>query len=171
MLQIPVFIIGVALMITGVILVIKKYGGGNNTIKIFNVEVSVEGPALVIFVCGFLLILFATKIGIQPIKPGNEEQVVIHETSEPIFVAAANGDIELAKSLIKQGTDVNARTKDLQTPLHYAVANNYPRVVGLLIQNKADINAKNKYGDTPLSLAEIKQRTEIIQLLRQAGAQ
>jgi ankyrin repeat protein len=52
----------------------------------------------------------------------------------------------------------------------YASNQNNPAVVQLLIDGKADVNAKTKGGATALLIAKMKNRSEIINVLKKAGA-
>ena len=64
--------------------------------------------------------------------------------------AATENRIDIARSLIARGDDVDARWKDGNTPLHAAASNNSLDVARLLIEHGADIEAKDDDGDTPL---------------------
>ena len=64
--------------------------------------------------------------------------------------AAQRGDIELVKSLISKGANVNAKNSIELTPLHLAAAFGHIEVVEYLISKGADINAKGPLGLTPL---------------------
>ncbi|XP_011442525.2 ankyrin repeat domain-containing protein 49-like [Crassostrea angulata] len=66
--------------------------------------------------------------------------------SAPMSVAnaAANGDITLLKEILRQGANVNERSKDGMTPLALAAFWGYADVVECLLQHRADINACNK---------------------------
>ena len=80
-----------------------------------------------------------------------------------------NDNVEIAKLLIENEADVNAKTKeyfktkfgkttsshtisipDQSTPLDLAILNEHIKTAKLLIDNGADINAKDNYGNTPL---------------------
>jgi ankyrin repeat protein len=85
--------------------------------------------------------------------------------------AAAIGDIEKIKSLIKSGLNVNARSHVDETPLHFAALNNHPECVEFLAAI-AEVNAQDKSGQTPLLLSidscDISEKT--VRALVAAGA-
>ena len=103
----------------------------------------------------------------------------------PIFWVR-NDNVEIAKLLIENGADVNAKTKHKtwtkfgkvvnsptvsipaqSTPLYIAIINNYIKTSKLLIENGADVNAKDAKGHTPLHFAK---NLEIVKLLIKNGA-
>ncbi len=65
--------------------------------------------------------------------------------------AAYYNSMESAKQLIKDGADVNAKTRhNFVTPLHNAAAMHLVEMVKLLIEHGADVNAKSDQSVTPL---------------------
>jgi len=97
-------------------------------------------------------------------------QIMSCASSIALHSAAEKGNIEEAKSLIKEGIDVNAKDQDGLTPLHYATWEGHLKIVRLLIENGADINAKNKWGNTPLHYAIKRRHLKIVRLLIENGA-
>ena len=57
---------------------------------------------------------------------------------------------EVAKLLVSQGADVNAKAEDGSTPLHLVSWFRHLEIARLLVSKRADVNAKTKDGDTPL---------------------
>lgn len=86
--------------------------------------------------------------------------------------AAWKGDIEVVRSLIRKGADVNGKNDRLCTPLHYAAEQGHVIVAELLIANGADVNAKAKWnnGGTPLHEAASKGYMDIARILIANGA-
>ncbi len=80
--------------------------------------------------------------------------------------AAENGLTEIARLLLDQGSDVNARDNFSNTPLHLAVR--FPEMVELLLARGAQVGARNAFGNTPLHLAVGERR--VVELLLAAGA-
>ncbi|MBW5395931.1 ankyrin repeat domain-containing protein, partial [Brachyspira hampsonii] len=73
----------------------------------------------------------------------------IYKDSTPLFLAVQFGYNDLAKELIKEGADVNARASDMETEdgidmLYYAVRNNNVEMSKILIDKGLD--AGRDYG-------------------------
>jgi ankyrin repeat protein len=80
--------------------------------------------------------------------------------------AAENGLVEIARLLLDQGAEVNARDNFANTPLHLAVR--HPAMVELLLARGAQVGARNAFGNTALHLAVGDRR--VVELLLAAGA-
>lgn len=92
----------------------------------------------------------------------------------PLHWATAFGNKEIAKLLVDNGADTNAKDDNAFTPLHYAVNNNNKEMAKILINN-SNVNAKNINGDTPLHVAtqndiNYEDKQDIINLLLENGA-
>lgn len=68
----------------------------------------------------------------------------------PLQEAAAEGNLNEARSLISKGANLNAKDNKGRTPLFYAVEYGHTLMCDLLIVKGADINAGDAAGDTPL---------------------
>jgi ankyrin repeat protein len=86
----------------------------------------------------------------------------------PLHFAALGDRTELARLLIEQGADVNARNRNRETALHLAAIYGYD-VAQLLIGKGADIKLRNRDGDTPLTVAEHFASGRIVGMLRDAA--
>ena len=84
-----------------------------------------------------------------------------------IHEAADEGNIEVVKQHLADGTDVNEKDDVQMTPLHYAYTK---EIAELLIENGADVNAKDDGGGTPLNAAALSGHKEIVELLIAKGA-
>ena len=72
----------------------------------------------------------------------------------PVADAAARGDREAVKALLKQAADVNAAQGDGMTALHWAAMNGDVDLAQMLIFAGANVSATTRLGDyTPLYLA------------------
>jgi ankyrin len=68
----------------------------------------------------------------------------------PLHHAARFGFVEVARWLLTQGADVNAKAYNDFTPLHLT---RHPEIVKLLIEHKADVKATSAFGGTALQAA------------------
>lgn len=87
-----------------------------------------------------------------------------------IINASYDGDLTLAKELIRDGADVNTRYSGL-TPLHNAAHQNHLEVAKLLIEEGANINSlTDRDGITPLANAAANGHLDMVKLLVENGA-
>lgn len=89
----------------------------------------------------------------------------------PLQFAASAGNVGMIRFLVKRGADVNLGAKTGgQTALLSAIYAAKPDVVKALIELKANVNTKTKDGDTPLKAAQKGDQSNIIEILKAAGA-
>ncbi len=88
----------------------------------------------------------------------------------PLHYAIEYGYENVAKVLIAEGANVNARGIRGLTPLHFAACHGNNDVAELLIARGTDVNAKYKKRRTVFSLAKENGHTEIVELLRKHDA-
>ena len=86
--------------------------------------------------------------------------------------AAAEDRIDIARTLIEYGADVDAKDKthSSRTPLSLAADKNSLEVARLLIENGAEVNARSKNGSSPLHVATLKNSVDAAGLLIDKGA-
>jgi ankyrin repeat protein len=93
--------------------------------------------------------------------------------AERLHRAAASGDLEQIKTLLKEGCEIDAFEEDLPyTALHYAVMENHVDAARYLIQEGANVNVHDeaRIADTPLGKVAGTCSVEIAELLIGAGA-
>lgn len=110
----------------------------------------------------------------------------------PLMYAMNNRGLNTASHLIEHGTDINAQDSEGTTALMLAITSaihdpvrifgedqekkrkeekeSYLELIRFLIEKGADVNHKNRAGMTPLKLAMERQQTEVVALLKKAGA-
>ncbi len=85
-------------------------------------------------------------------------------------IALSEGHIEIVKTLLAAGAEVNFKGLGGSTPLVHAASKGHIEIVKTLLAAKADVNAENDSGDTALRYASINGYTEIVKILLAAGA-
>ncbi len=89
----------------------------------------------------------------------------------PVADAAMRGDIEMLRSLLYQGADVNAAQGDGMTALHWAAVNGQSEIGEMLIYAGASTQATTRMGAyTPLHLASREGHVSVVLNLLQAGS-
>ena len=84
--------------------------------------------------------------------------------------AAINGYGGIIKTLLREAALVDVRGEGGLTPLMRAAWNGYEDIVADLIASKADVHVTDNYGINALRRAKSQEETQIIALLRAAGA-
>lgn len=95
------------------------------------------------------------------------------EGNTGLMLAVKAGDVDLVKSFVKAGANVNAANHKGYTSLVFAIEEKNPAMVKTLIQLKADVNASvgTPHKTTPLILAAFDQtNVETVKLLIKAKA-
>jgi ankyrin repeat protein len=92
--------------------------------------------------------------------------------AEKLHRAAADGDLERARDLIREGAALNSFDDIGYTPLHHAAKNSQIPMINLLLDAGADINAREEEtnSNTAIALAASDCSAEIVTLLLHRGA-
>jgi len=131
-------------------------------------------------VCVFILILFVSctstnqendTTSISEETSNNKPKEEIKEPSSNIWVSAKKGDLESIKQHIAYGTDLDSKgsSRD-ETALIIASCQGHFDIVDLLVNNDVDLDIQNDEGVTAQFCAVFFGQTEIVQLLKDAGA-
>jgi ankyrin repeat protein len=83
----------------------------------------------------------------------------------PLHWAAWYGKLDIAKLLVANKADVDAKDNHGWTPLHLAARCGRLDVVKFLVSKGADVHAKNSRGATPLRFAAYEDYPEIVEYL------
>ena len=83
--------------------------------------------------------------------------------------AAYNGHTAVVRTLLQAGANPSAANEINETALMYASENGHTEVVKLMLAYGADPNAGCREMD-PLTVARVGKHTEIVKMLKQAGA-
>jgi uncharacterized protein len=95
-----------------------------------------------------------------------------NEGRTALMFAAVNSEIDCAKALLERGADVNARANHGGTALLYAASIGNTELVQALLARGADVSARfDETHQTALMLAKEKEHADIVQLLKNAGAE
>ncbi|MEM7449514.1 MAG: glutaminase A [Myxococcota bacterium] len=89
--------------------------------------------------------------------------------------AASKGDVSAIQRQVTLGADVNVSDYDGRTPLHLAAAEGRATMVAFFLKLKergihVDLNVHDRWGGTPLDDAITHVRSDVVELLRAAGA-
>lgn len=87
-----------------------------------------------------------------------------------LLIASAMGDFDKVKDLVQRGVDPDICNVLHFTPLMFAVMNNNKFIVNLLILCGASLENKNFLDNTALKIAIDNGCSEMIEILREAGA-
>lgn len=91
--------------------------------------------------------------------PGTEEE------NDSIVEAAAKGDFDVVKRIVKKHPDKINTKMEGKTALQLACYEGHHNIVEFLVKNKADVNIKDSEGDTALHYAAYGKESKILQVL------
>ena len=83
-------------------------------------------------------------------KPALAVQTLDHSETTALHIAAASGNFELVRALIRRGANINAQNEDNLTPLHAAVKESQAVCTRYLLQKGANIRAKDEFNKLPV---------------------
>jgi len=83
----------------------------------------------------------------------------------PLCKAVATGNIEVVKTLIKEGADVNAKSNGMR-PIHYAAKYNRVELIKVLVTAGADVHSTCDLGYTALGHAKKSKADDAAQFLK-----
>jgi ankyrin repeat protein len=89
----------------------------------------------------------------------------------PLFLAAFNGNGELAKLFFEFGANLNMKDHGGFTPLHWAAYKGHANVIKHFVTHNADINTRSLRGWTPLMMAATSGHLSACSALLASGAE
>ncbi|KAJ8958631.1 hypothetical protein NQ318_016356 [Aromia moschata] len=92
------------------------------------------------------------------------------EGASALWCAACAGYLNICKTLVKSGADVNHPTKTNSTPLRAACFDGRLDIVKYLTYHNANIHIANKYNNTCLMIASYKGHLDVVSFLLENGA-
>ncbi len=99
----------------------------------------------------------------EQVKPSSEEQ-------PPLYTASKNGQLDIVRSLLDRGSDVNEMDSRRATALYTASSKGKLGVAKLLIERGANVNLRGIHGWTPLQAASYFGYLEVTRFLLDHGA-
>lgn len=87
----------------------------------------------------------------------------------PLYLAAQNNCLEVARFLLNSGAVVDARSTTGATPLHIAAEKGNIAIASLLLSRRADINAVDAKNRTPLDRAVAWAQPDMAAFLKKRG--
>ncbi|VDI03290.1 E3 ubiquitin-protein ligase mind-bomb [Mytilus galloprovincialis] len=91
--------------------------------------------------------------------PGTEEE------NDSIVEAAAKGEFDVVKKIVKKHPDKINTKMEGKTALQLACYEGHSQIVEFLVKNKADVNIKDSEGDPALHYAAYGKESKILQVL------
>jgi ankyrin repeat protein len=102
--------------------------------------------------------------------PGSDLNIRNRLGNTPLFLAVAQGNLEVVQQLIRQGAHWQTRNDTQETLLMWAAADGHLELAQWLQQRGLGINDRDKAGDTALGKAAWRDRTELVAWLLTQGA-
>lgn len=90
-----------------------------------------------------------------------------------LILASKEGVVEIVKSLIENGANVNSQNSTGMAPLHYSSyypESNYVKLSQLLIDSGANLELEDEVGNTPLMLAVKRDNVPVVKVFLNNGA-
>jgi len=90
--------------------------------------------------------------------------------NDRLLIAVVTNQMNSIKELVKEGCDINYRTKKNKPLLHIAIENEYDMIVSeLLYQKSIDVNALDSKNQTALMKAVLNKDLELVNILIDMG--
>jgi ankyrin repeat protein len=111
------------------------------------------------------------KVAVAADKPMQSKLFGASTTAREMCSAAAAGDLDEIRRLVRKGADVNAADYDGRTALHVAAASRGADVAAFLLEQPGvNVNALDSLRNTPLQDAIKSGNARVAAMLRERGA-
>ncbi|KAI8364501.1 asparaginase-domain-containing protein [Choanephora cucurbitarum] len=117
----------------------------------------------------------SSNIDMADLTMSVEEEMVAQKALAPVLLcsAASSNDLD-GLSLLVEGMsemiNLNCVDYDGRVPLHVACKEGHLKIVEYLLLHGASLHARDRTGHTPLFDAVVEKRSEVVRMLREAGA-
>lgn len=95
---------------------------------------------------------------------------VNHQGHNPLRVAVATGNLDIALRLLELGASPNYRPEGTSSVLLLALENEYFELAASMVKHGAEVDIRNTHGWTPLIWASMKGRQKAVEFLLEHGA-
>jgi excisionase family DNA binding protein len=112
-----------------------------------------------------------TEIVLALLKQGADVNARNKKGWTALMFAVSMGDLDTMRALLAGGrAEIDARDNDGKTALMQATGENNIESLRVLIEAQADVNVVDRLGETALTIAARRGYTEVVELLKKAGA-
>jgi excisionase family DNA binding protein len=111
-----------------------------------------------------------TEIVVALLKQGADVNARNKKGWTALMFAVSMGDLETMRALLAGDAEIDARDNDGKTALMQATGENNIESLRVLIDAQADVNVVDRLGETALTIAARRGYTEVVELLKKAGA-
>ena len=105
------------------------------------------------------------EAAIFPISPNVKDE----EQNTPLHVACIFGHLQMVRTLLQHGANINERNISRSTPLHMALRSHHMNVARELVESGAFLDTKDIYGKAPLDMAPPEERQRLQELSEEAS--
>jgi ankyrin repeat protein len=109
------------------------------------------------------------SVAMPPLGRGSEANIP-DELRRSLHAASGAGHLEIVRSLLEGGANIDERDESHRTPLSHASGSGRVEVAKLLIEYGADVNSSDGTGWTPLHSASSHGHAGVVHLLLDHGA-
>lgn len=91
-----------------------------------------------------------------------ENIVDVNSGNTPLHTACINGQLDIVKTLVEKGDNIDAQNIHGNTPLHMAALTDRVEIIRFLNRKGADLNKKNNKQKTALDILILQSRHKVL---------